>query len=870
MAFRKINRQQSVPDSPEKLIFELPRRNIESALWHQGEIMHAYAQTTALDKPDVAIQLPTGSGKTLVGLMIAEWRRRKFNERILYLCPTKQLVHQVVEQAKDQYGLNVNGYTGNWRNYKPIQKTQYENAERVAVTTYSSLFNTSPYFRNPQTIIIDDAHVAENYIASLWSLHIEKDNPDHSSLHTALCNLLKSYLNTLDYKRLSGVSDNIVDATWVDKVPTPTFFEFRNEFINVVDTHVNGLSIQHEWSMLKTSLQGCHLYVSSKDILLRPIIPPTWSHKPFANAKQRIFMSATLGAGGDLERLTGRKNIHRLPVPEGYNEQGIGRRFFIFPTLSLDDSDIPSLRKDMMEKAGRSVFLVPSDRKREEVVQNIDHNEFKVFDANQIEHSKMPFVDSEKAAAVMANRYDGIDFPGDDCRVLFIDEFPRATNSQENFLMAKMGANVMFNERLQTRVLQAIGRCTRSLKDYSAVIISGMHLPELLHLDKRCYFHPELQAELDFGIEQSKQSTAIEMLENLEIFLENGEKWEEANEEILRLRKQATTTCFPALDDLFSSVNKEIEYQKAIFEGDFVNAHAAAESVLGNLNAPELKGYRALWYYLAGSACWLSYKENNVVGKENQARNYFEKAKEATSGVAWLSKLSAFTLESQEIDTKNLKINKQIEHIESMLIDLGTVHMRKFETREREILDGLSDVKKFERAQKLLGDMIGFKTGKEESEGAPDPWWIIDDLCFVFEDHAGAETNSELSTKKARQVSSHPNWIRHNLSVTEETEVIPVLISPVSKASKGAVPHLNDFYYWELNNFINWAKDALAAIRKLRKTFSESGNLVWRMEAQSILIEAGIDIVSIKKLVKENIASKCLNHESQKNKNVAD
>lgn len=54
-----------------------------------------------------------------------------------------------------------------------------------------------------------------------------------------------------------------------------------------------------------------HVFVGTREILIRPNIPPTNTHAPFANAKQRVYMSVTLGEGGDLERLTGRK---RLPV----------------------------------------------------------------------------------------------------------------------------------------------------------------------------------------------------------------------------------------------------------------------------------------------------------------------------------------------------------------------------------------------------------------------------------------------------------------------------------------------------------------------------------------------------------------------------
>src|SRR5260221_9436649 len=57
----------------------------------------------AQSSSDVALQLPTGSGKTLVGLLIGEWLRRKNQERVVFLCPTRQLVNQVVQQAEQQY-----------------------------------------------------------------------------------------------------------------------------------------------------------------------------------------------------------------------------------------------------------------------------------------------------------------------------------------------------------------------------------------------------------------------------------------------------------------------------------------------------------------------------------------------------------------------------------------------------------------------------------------------------------------------------------------------------------------------------------------------------------------------------------------------
>src|SRR5580658_6114559 len=111
MAFKAPTIRTSVPDSPDRLFRDLPRRKNPSLYDHQGQMLRTYT-ATALDVPDVALQLPTGSGKTLVGLLLAEWRRRRYQERVVFLCPTNQLVNQVVEEANGKYGLSVQAFTG--------------------------------------------------------------------------------------------------------------------------------------------------------------------------------------------------------------------------------------------------------------------------------------------------------------------------------------------------------------------------------------------------------------------------------------------------------------------------------------------------------------------------------------------------------------------------------------------------------------------------------------------------------------------------------------------------------------------------------------------------------------------------------------
>jgi hypothetical protein len=858
MAFKKASPPPSVPDSPDKLLRELPRRKIPDVLPHQREIMRIYA-ADAMNVPDVALQLPTGSGKTLVALLIAEWRRRKNRERIIYLCPTRQLVNQVVEQAEEKYGLTVLGFTGPILNYDPNSKTEYRNADRVAITNYSSLFNTNPFFKDADVVILDDAHTAENYIASLWSVLVKRREPEHSALHTALCGVLKPLLDPFQFARLSGQCESTADSVWVDKIPTPQFSAVQNEILEVLDAHVDGLDLAYPWSMLREHLHACQLYLSSQEILIRPLIPPTWTHAPFCDPKQRIYMSATLGAGGDLERLVGRHKIRRLSIPEGWDRQGVGRRFFIFPNMSLNNNETRELRRALMRSAGRSLVLVPSEAMRSKIAEDVEKSlGFTTFSAEDIEESKKPFTSTPEAVAIVASRYDGIDFPGDECRLLFIEGLPKATNLQENFLMARMGANILFNERIQTRVLQAIGRCTRSLEDYSAVVVSGNELPDYLaDIRRRKFLHPELQAEITFGVDQSKGISIGDFIENFEVFLKNDEQWEEVNQQIVIERKRAVQEPFPAIQELSDVVGYEIEFQMSLWQGDYEAALGCAERVLGGLTDPQLRGYRALWHYLAGSAAWLGASEG-VTNLAAKARVQFGEAKKAATGIPWLVALARYHTTTPSPTEDNTVLLGQIERLEAVLAQLGTTHDRSFAKREKEILDGLASKETFEQAQKLLGELLGFDADKKEVDGSPDPWWIAADLCIVFEDHVGAEDDSAIDVKKARQASTHPAWMRANVEACATATIVPVLVTPVSKVKQGAVPHLHDVALWPHSEFQKWAYAAVAAIRELRKTFVEPGDLVWRGEAAEVFKQNNLDAPGLIALLRSKPAAKHL------------
>jgi superfamily II DNA or RNA helicase len=92
--FRTLVATESKPESPVLMFRDLKRDQNIKFLWgHQEKTLDSYFQSYR-DASDIAIELPTGTGKTLVGLLIGEYRRRALDERVAFLCSTRQLCAQ--------------------------------------------------------------------------------------------------------------------------------------------------------------------------------------------------------------------------------------------------------------------------------------------------------------------------------------------------------------------------------------------------------------------------------------------------------------------------------------------------------------------------------------------------------------------------------------------------------------------------------------------------------------------------------------------------------------------------------------------------------------------------------------------------------
>jgi len=542
---------------------------------------------------------------------------------------------------------------------------------------------------------------------------------------------------------------------------------------------------------------------------------------------------------------------------------------FLFPSRNLTEMQELELLPKLIAMVPRCTVLTPNKVRADQLGKLIESKcGYSIFSAELIEQSKTPFVTRNRAAAVLANRYDGIDFPGDECRLLIVDGMARAVNLQERFIMSRMGAAILLNDRMMTRIVQAFGRCTRSATDYSCVTVVGHEvLNMLLKRDKRALLHPELQAEIEFGLEQSSSDDQSAFVDYLRAFLDQDRntEWQDFGEIAIQgLRSDTKQLAVDGAEELTASVSAEIDFQDRLWAGDYEGALNAARRVLALLKGEKLNGYRGLWNYLAGSAAHLATK---VDGRnlEVVSKDFFWAAARETTGITWLNALSQYTDKpTSKADGAENDANI-LERLETTIDDVGTASETKLILIEKDIRAGLRQTNKgpFEQAHEKLGRLLGYNAGNKETTGAPDPWWIVDSgLCLIFEDHSNAKSDS-LDVTKARQVASHPAWVRDDLKLDPDAEIIPVLVSPVTTADTDALPHLTGVALWPLDDFRQWAERALQTFRAIRNIYPGSpGDLVWRAEARALMGREGVDLNSLLKALRKNDAKTLLSPHS--------
>jgi RAD3-like DEAD/DEAH box helicase len=117
------------------------------------------------------------------------------------------------------------------------------------------------------------------------------------------------------------------------------------------------------------------------------------------------------------------------------------------------------------------------------------------------------------------DRFDGMDFNADECRLVVLATQPRAINPQEAFAADYLRDAGFMMQRLNQRILQALGRCNRAEDDFGVyLLVDRRFAAHFSQKARRRGLPPNVQAEIDLAENHTELSTP-ELVDYVEQFL---------------------------------------------------------------------------------------------------------------------------------------------------------------------------------------------------------------------------------------------------------------------------------------------------------------------------------------------------------------
>jgi hypothetical protein len=245
---------------------------------------------------DLAIGLPTGEGKTLIGLLLADWALDQ-SMSVAYLTGTRQLAEQVQRQAAPLTDLPVYLFYGG--HYPGAELLAYNEARAVAVMNYWVYFNSSPKAAPADLLILDDAHLAEQPLSDLFTLRLTRTAAGGRELYESACDLVLQAAGDA-YPTLKALRDGSAPRS---SPPELIAFHDWAAIARSAASLISGSAYlpanadaRIVWEQLEPHLTRCGVLAGPAQIEIRPYHPPTQHVPGYARSRQRVYMSE-LGAG---------------------------------------------------------------------------------------------------------------------------------------------------------------------------------------------------------------------------------------------------------------------------------------------------------------------------------------------------------------------------------------------------------------------------------------------------------------------------------------------------------------------------------------------------------------------------------------------
>ena len=229
---------------------------------------------------------------------------------VAYACVNNQLAEHVADKAA-RYGIDVVLLIGSKHDWDPGAAAAFRAGDAVAISNYHHVFNYWSGLDEAQTLIFDDAHGGEDAVAETWSITAHR--AAEPGLYAAVLGVVLDALSGPFASFLTQYDGDPRDANRIELVP-PTALTSREGRLREALTGAVADGSHNHFALraIDHALGRCLVYVSPREVLIRPFIPPTRDLSHVSGADQRLYMSATLGAGGELERSFGIDEIRRI------------------------------------------------------------------------------------------------------------------------------------------------------------------------------------------------------------------------------------------------------------------------------------------------------------------------------------------------------------------------------------------------------------------------------------------------------------------------------------------------------------------------------------------------------------------------------
>ena len=462
---------------PRKLFQHLVKPDGVNELYaSQSDVLEKwYAQRPIQDR---ILKLPTGGGKSLVGLLIAQSSVNETKLPAVYLAPTRQLVQQVCDEAA-RFGIPAAPYLS----AKEGIPSEFLDSKAICVATYDAIFNgkskfgtTTKWSEVPQlsALILDDAHAAFESVWKNFTFQIK--SKEHQGLYNDLCSRFRTAFKQIG--RLRTFDDVIIGREYyIMEVPYWEWLERLDEVGQAIQAYNPDKIDQFSWQHVRDDFHACHALISKDAFTIVPIVPFVERSTVFSRAKRRVFMSATIADDSEVVRTFGAPAKHVAEPLIAASLAGVGERMILAPSLMQlpamvkEHALVESLVSDVRTKSRNAVILTPSFKAGEEwagvaVVPKTGDESVALIEQLHNERGM---------AAVLPRRYDGVDLPGEDCRLLVLDGLPYGESDYDSWRISTLSQGVA-NSILAQRIEQAIGRGSRGTSDYCVVILAGADL----------------------------------------------------------------------------------------------------------------------------------------------------------------------------------------------------------------------------------------------------------------------------------------------------------------------------------------------------------------------------------------------------------